>query len=143
MKKITSILAIVMACLICVLSLAGCGDRTLDGKYKTVEAYLADPTVKASIADSMDTGSDDLKVDVKGTENTLIYEYVFDEAYDEATIEIMKEGFESGVASLESTFVDVANSLVDVVAADDLGVVIRYIDANGTVIFEKTFKATK
>lgn len=143
MKKFTSVLAIVMVCMICVLSLAGCGDRTLDGKFKTVEAYLADPTVMDTIKESIDSQAEGLNIEVKGTENTLIYEYVFEEAYDEATIEIMKVAFENNVSSLEATFVDVANSLVDVVAADDLGVTVKYADANGTIIFEKTFKATK
>lgn len=142
MKKFTSVFAIVMVYLICVLSFTGCG-MGLDGKYKTVEAYLDNPAVKAELEESMDTGSEDLNIEVKGNENTLIYEYIFDEAYDEATIELLKSSFESNVDSLESTFVDVANSLTDVVSADDLGVTIRYLDANGTVIYEATFKADK
>lgn len=143
MKKSVSVLAILMVCAICVLSLAGCGDRTLDGRYKSVEAYIADPTVKATIEESIATEADGLEIEVKGTENELIYEYVFDEVYDAATVEIMKSSFESGAASLESTFVDVANSLVDVVAADDIGVIVRYINGDGTVIFEETYKADK
>ena len=142
MKKFTSIFAIVMVYLICALSFTGC-NIGLDGKYKTVEAYLADPIVKASMKESMDTGAEDMEIDILGTENQLIYQYTFEETYDDATTQILKSSFESQVDSLEPTMVDVADSLKDVVSADNLCVVLKYLNGDGTVIFEHTFNATK
>lgn len=142
MKKFTSIFAILMVCLICALSFTGC-DIGLDGKYKTVEAYLENPAVKAELKESMDTGAEDINIEVIGTENQLIYQYTFEETYDAANVELLKAAFEGQVDSLEPTMVDVADSLKDVVSADNLCVVVKYLNGDGTVIFEKTFNATK
>lgn len=143
MKKFTSIFAILMVCLICAMSLTACGGMGLDGKYKTVEAYLENPTVKASIKESMDTNAEDMEIEVLGTENQLIYQYQFEETYDDATVQILRSSFESQVDSLEPTMVDVADSLKDVVSAKNLCVVLKYLNGDGTVIFEHTFNATK
>ncbi len=142
MKKFTSIFAVLMVCLICALSFTGC-DIGLDGRYKTVEAYLETPAVKAELKESMDTGAEDINIEVFGTENQLIYQYTFEETYDAATVELFKAGFESNVSSLESTMVDIADSLVDCVSADNISVVIKYLNGDGTVIFEETFNATQ
>lgn len=141
MKKFASVLAIVMVCAICVLSLAGCGDKTLDGKYKTVEAYLADPVVKSTIEESLGEDSDTMAIEVKAEGSNLVYEYAFTETYEADLLDVMKSSLESSTAANEATFKDVANSLKDVVAGDDLGVVTRYLNGDGTVIYETTFKA--
>lgn len=141
MKKLLSVLAIIMVCTICVACLTGCGDRTLDGKYKTLEAYLADPTVQSTLAESMDTGTDSISVDIVAEGSLLVYVFTYNDTYDDATKELVKSSLESSISSLDSTYEDIANSLKDVVASNDLGVVIRYSDASGAVIFEKTYMA--
>lgn len=143
MKKFISVLAIAMVCLICVFGLTACGDRALDGRYKTVEAYLADPIVNATLEASMGESTDDLSIEILGDGSNLIYQYTFTDTFDEATLEIMKSSLESGTASMESSMVDIANSLTENVAADNLAVVVRYLDANGTLIYEATFNADK
>lgn len=143
MKKLVSLSAIIMVCVICVLSLAGCGDRTLDGKYKTVEAYLADPIVKATLEESLGSDTDTMAIEVKAEGSNLVYEYAFTETYEADLLDIMKSSLESSTTANEATFKDVANSLKDVVAGDDLGVIVRYLNGDGTVIFEATYKADK
>lgn len=143
MKKSVSVLAILMVCAICVLSLAGCGDRTLDGRYKSVEAYLADPIVKATLKESLGSDSDTMAIDVIAEGSNLVYEYAFTDTYEADMLDIMKSSLESSTTANEATFKDVAYSLKDVVASDDLGVVVRYLNGDGTVIFEETYKADK
>ena len=143
MKKFVSVSAILMVCVICLLSLAGCGDRTLDGKYKTVEAYLADPIVKSTLEESLGSDTDTTAIDVKAEGSNLVYEYVFTETYEADLLDIMKSSLESSTTANEATYKDVANSLKDVIANDDLGVIVRYINGDSTVIFEATYKADK
>lgn len=141
MKKFTSIFAILMVCLICALSFTGC-DIGLDGRYKTVEAYLENPTVKSSLEESMGSVPEDIDIEIIGTTNELIYQYTFEETYDAATVELLKSSFEGSVDSLEASMVDIANSLKDCVSANNLCVVVKYLNGDGTVIFEKTFNST-
>ena len=130
-----------MVCLICALSFTGC-DIGLDGRYKTVEAYLENPTVKSSLEESMGSVPEDIDIEIIGTTNELIYQYTFEETYDAATVELLKSSFEGSVDSLEASMVDIANSLKDCVSANNLCVIVKYLNGDGTVIFEKTFNST-
>ena len=80
MKKFTSIFAIAMVCVIFAMSFAGCG-MGLDGKYKSVEAYLADPIVKASLKESLGSDTEELAIEVLAEGSNLVYEYTFTETY--------------------------------------------------------------
>ena len=83
-----------------------------------------------------------MKMDITGEDNKLIYTYTYTTiTVDDDTRETMAESLESGLASQSSQFTSLAASLSDIVDVKDPVVQIKYIDAEGTLIYEAEFTA--
>ena len=108
-------------------------------KYKSVEAFVASDivqsqleTLKTQIADA------GMSLEITAEGNKLIYTYTYQEI---TMVDGMTEALESAMETQKSTFESAVKSLKAAVDADDLSVEVRYIDANGTTIYAREFKA--
>lgn len=110
----------------------------VNGKYASIEAYLADPTIKSAL-DSMIASNDTLTIEVKAEGDSLVYEYKYTQTYED--IELMKQSLESSASSVESTMVGVANSLKTCVDVENPTVVMRYLNGDGALICEIEYGA--
>ena len=114
-------------------------NKNSSGKFESMEEYLADPTVSSQLDTLKSTMEDsDMKMEIKGEDNKLIYTYQFKDLVKE---EGMEEMLESEAAKQESTFVSTATGLKSVVAVDNPVVVIDYLESTGEMIFTKEYAA--
>ena len=83
-----------------------------------------------------------MSMDIKGEGNKLIYTYQYDEPLidDTFTLEDAQAYFDDAIKQQESTFTTLCSQLPLYIDVKDPVVVLKYIDADGTLIWEKEFK---
>lgn len=158
MKKIIKLLTC-MAMLTMVLSLAACGgdddsynnnssksDNSSNDKtymYDSIEEYVNSEEFQSSLESLMSSLEDSgMKMDITGKDNKLIYTYTYTSiTVDDDSKEAMAEALESGLTEQSSQFTSLAASLSEMIDVKDPVVQVRYIDAEGTVIYEADFSA--
>lgn len=137
-KNVLRILAGLLA-LVMVVSLAACG-----GKFDTVKAFLEDPDTKEQLDKSIASmvTDDSMSVTLEGTEDTLIYNFKFSEealaATDEETLKAaLADGLEK--EDFVKTFEDIAESVSQVVKAENVKVKVIYAKADGTELASREY----
>lgn len=104
-------------------------------EFDTIDAFLQDETVSKQI-NSVLAEQKDTQISVKAEGSKLVYEYTLDEGQN--TEEFKKE-LENTTKMQEYTFTNIATALSEAIREDNPSVVVRYLDANGSLIFEKEF----
>lgn len=104
-------------------------------EFDTIDAFLQDETVSKQI-NSVLAEQKDTQINVKAEGSKLVYEYTLDEGQN--TEEFKKE-LENTTKMQEYTFTNIATALSEAIREDNPSVVVRYLDANGSLIFEKEF----
>lgn len=114
-------------------------DVTATGKYASVEEYLKSDIMQEQLKTVEDSlqGSG-MKMELKADGNKMVYSYQYTEI---TKVDGMAEALETEMEAQASTFQSTADALKLVVDAEDLGVVIEYIDANGEMIYSREFTA--
>lgn len=153
MKKLIKLLTCA-AMLAMVLSLAACGgdddkssekSTTEDKKYTydSIKDFVDSEEFQAELKTLMDSmDQSEMKMEVSGEGNKLIYSYTYtDIVIDDTTKTAMAEALEEGLTAQSSQFTSLAASLTEEINVTDPIVKVEYIDAEGTVIYEKEFTA--
>lgn len=134
MKKKTSkiiISSLIMSMLLAMsLLLAGCG-----GGPANLQEYINSDEELAQEIESYSTSG--MTIDV--TENTLTYTYKYDQTFDESTAALMTTELEKAMSSMDSTFENVRDTLVEETGFEDIVVKIVYTDGNDTVLYEAEY----
>lgn len=104
-------------------------------EFDTIDAFLQDETVSKQINSAL-AEQKDTQMNVKAEGSKLVYEYTLDEGQN--TEEFKKE-LENTTKMQEYTFTNIATALSEAIREDNPSVVVRYLDANGSLIFEKEF----
>lgn len=149
-KLFKPILAAILVLTLAV-SFAACSSKDKDGnsdssdikpnivetepEFDTIDAFLQDETVSKQI-NSVLAEQKDTQINVKAEGSKLVYEYTLDEGQN--TEEFKKE-LENTTKMQEYTFTNIATALSEAIREDNPSVVVRYLDANGSLIFEKEF----
>ena len=135
-KAISKVFSLTLAILM-VVSLAACAQN--NGKFASVEDYLANEQVQEQLQPSIDSVKNmglDLKIIGEG--NKLIYTYTYATQLDEDGVaEQLKEGLNAQASSFEG----VASNLKDVINVDNPVVVVTYLNKDGTVLHTQEFTA--
>ncbi len=135
-KAISKVFSLTLAILM-VVSLAACAQN--NGKFASVEDYLANEQVQEQLQPSIDSVKNmglDLKITGEG--NKLIYTYTYATQLDEDGVaEQLKEGLNAQASSFEG----VASNLKDVINVDNPVVVVTYLNKDGTVLHTQEFTA--
>ncbi len=135
-KAISKVFSLTLAILM-VVSLAACAQN--NGKFASVEDYLANEQVQEQLQPSIDSVKNmglDLKITGEG--NKLIYTYTYTTQLDEDGVaEQLKEGLNAQASSFEG----VASNLKDVINVDNPVVVVTYLNKDGTVLHTQEFTA--
>ncbi|MCI9360951.1 MAG: DUF4854 domain-containing protein [Hungatella sp.] len=111
------------------------------GDYKTVEDYYNDPEVKAILDQQMEAAAGQgmsISIEVKENDFTMIYQYDPDITLPDD----VKDQLETALESNASVFEAQAQSFDEVIGADGASAVtVRYLDSDGGLILEKSYKA--
>ena len=135
-KAISKVFALTLAILMAV-SLAACAQN--NGKFASVEDYLANEQVQEQLQPSIDSVKNmgmDLKITGEG--NKLIYTYTYATQLDEDGV---AEQLKEGLNAQASTFEGVASNLKDIINVDNPVVVVTYLNKDGTVLHTQEFTA--
>lgn len=135
-KAISKVFSLTLAILM-VVSLAACAQN--NGKFASVEDYLANEQVQEQLQPSIDSVKNmglDLKITGEG--NKLIYTYTYATQLDEDGV---AEQLKEGLNAQASTFEGVASNLKDVINVDNPVVVVTYLNKDGTVLHTQEFTA--
>ena len=111
--------------------------------YDSIEEYVNSEEFQSSLESLMSSLEDSgMKMDITGKDNKLIYTYTYTSiTVDDDSKEAMAEALESGLTEQSSQFTSLAASLSEMIDVKDPVVQVRYIDAEGTVIYEADFSA--
>lgn len=136
MKRKTFKLFACAAILAMTLSFAACG-----GKSKTLEELYNDPTVSSMMDSAFGAmGGDGISVDYKATGNELAIECKFEDS--SITAESVGDALGEALDQQADTFKEQVKSFDEAVGKEGAcTVTVRYLDAEGNVITEKSYKA--
>ncbi len=120
---------------------ASSGSSDSEELYATVREFLHDPQVRAEIDASIDEmAGDGMEASVEGSDDTLVYTFRFDddmlEGVDE---EMLAANLEEALDEVSGTFEDIAQSVSEVVMAEEIMVLVVYGKADGTVLACREF----
>ncbi len=129
-KKMLSVLMIAMLALSCMV-LTSCGTKTLE------EYINSDSDLKKEV-ESFST--DNMTVKVK--DNNLTFEYKFEDM--ELTDDLrttLKAEIEKQMDTQDSQFENIAKEMEDETGISGIKVVVRYVESDGTVLYENSYTA--
>lgn len=122
--------------------LADMDNAAVTGKFSDMEAYVNDPTVKASLDQLIDAmqGSG-MNMEILGEGDTLTYKYTYSTQVvgDTTSLEDAKSALETAMDAQKTTMQGVADGLAPYVEVSPVKVVAQYYDADGTLIYEAEF----
>lgn len=135
-KAISRVFALGLA-VIMAISLAACAQN--NGKFASVEDYLANEQVQEQLQTSIDSVKDmGMELAITGEGNKLIYTYTY---ATQIEAENVAEQLKAGLNAQAATFEGVASDLKDVVNVDNPVVVVTYVNKDGTVLHSQEFTA--
>lgn len=109
------------------------------GVYDTMADYVNSSEVQDALnmSNSQLSGTG-MKVDITAEGNKMVYTFTYESLTKQ---DGMAESVESAVKSQDSTFQGTANTLKVVVKEANPAIVIKYVDCNGEIIYEKEYAA--
>ncbi len=111
-----------------------------DKKYATVEEYIASDEMKENIASIESAGGDTMTIKVYAEGSSMVYDYMFTETYDAATVAVMKTSLDTSLDTGAETYETTASVIQEQVEEEDVSVTIIYRNGDGSVITQKTFE---
>ena len=113
-------------------------------KFESVEAFLSDPDTKEALAVSLTELADEMfSVDVKGTDDSLVYTFTFAEGVlDELDESDVVQSLNDGLEENSAVFSGIAGALSEVVSANNPKVVVIYARPDGTNLVERVFDSS-
>ena len=106
-----------------------------NNKKETLEKYVNNNSDVQAQINSLST--DNMTVDV--VDNTLTYTYTYSQIIDEAAVSDISLELEHAMASAETQFKDIRNTLEEESGIDGITVKVVYEDSVGTVLYSKEF----
>ena len=122
--------------------LADMDNAAVTGTFSYMEAYVNDPTVKASLDQLVDAmqGSG-MNMEILGEGDTLTYKYTYSTQVvgDTTSLEDAKSALETAMDAQKTTMQGVADGLAPYVEVSPVKVRAEYYDADGTLIYKAEF----
>lgn len=111
-------------------------------RYATVKEYLDTPEVQSQINSTIESNkSDDMEMSIYAEgDDTLVYDYLFTQTYDENGVAELKSGLDKALEEKGSTFTSVAGTLKTYVDVENPKVKVVYRNGDNAIITEKTFE---
>ncbi|MCH5297334.1 MAG: DUF4854 domain-containing protein [Ruminococcus sp.] len=139
MKKIITAVIALMAVATMVLGMTACG-ASPEEKLKT---FIESDAFQSQIDSYKSSFGSTLDIDVKAEENKLIYEFTYKTQIEDSVVDSVKDQLDTASTSMASTYEEIANQLKAEIKIDNPVVVLKYLNADGTTIYEHTFEATE
>lgn len=137
MKKLLKSLVTIAVIGTMAFCIAGCKP------YASLDDYIQSDIIQSEVESINEENGDEATMIIKAEGDTLVYEYTLKETIEEEDLEYYHDTFESYLEGTESTFVDIANSLDDVTNVKEPAVAVRYLNSDGSVIYETEYAATE
>lgn len=117
-------------------------DSSSDKEFDTVEEYLNSDEVQSALETlKQSLEGSGMMVEVKAENNTLIYQYKYDNVAMADITDEAKQTLETGLEENKTTFESVAKSLLEETNAENPTVKISYITSDDQIIIEKEYTA--
>lgn len=117
-------------------------DVSTEKKYATLEEFInsdeAADTVEMA-QDSLENSGMDFSLEAEG-QNRLIYKYTFKTQLSDDVVEQAQEKLDGVLDSYQDLYNRSVEQVENVVDVDDLVIVLRYVNADGTTIAEKSYE---
>ena len=132
-RKIVIQLGFMITLMLSVL-LSGCG------KAESLEDYIqADKNAEQAISSMEESLGENGSIEIKG--NAIIMTYTYSKSYDEDQIAVMRQSLEKSIdEAFSSPATVMLNQLSKESGFDEIALTVRFIDANGTEIYSKTYQ---
>lgn len=127
------------ACLIVIMcgSMAACS--LFNNSGDSLESFIESSVFQEQVKTYKEMYSDTMDVDVIAEGDSLVYLYTLKEQYDEKEAALFKSTMEASESSMESAMLEVIDSIKETVKVDNPAVIVRFCNADDTVIYEKTY----
>lgn len=106
--------------------------------YSSIEEYISSNEVQ-NMVDSMNSNIEEFEMNIKAEDNALIYEYIYTEPIPEENIALVEETLKEAAKNQETVFNSVLDSIKLCVDVDSPVVLLRYYNADGTLLAEIEF----
>ncbi len=136
MKRTMKITALVMAALMAVMMLAGCGAKTLEEKLNS-DSDTKSEIEKIEKQYEAQSGIDD--VDISAKENTLIMKLKVAVTTTDTTVDVYKNAFVSSFKNSESSLKSAISDLEDDTKIDGVKMQVIVVDQKDVELFNKTY----
>lgn len=132
-RKIVIQLGFMITLMLSVL-LSGCG------KAESLEDYIqADKNAEQAISSMEESLGENGSIEIK--DNTIIMTYAYPAAYDEDQAAAVSQSLEKGIdETFSSSATAMLNQLSKESGFNEITLTVRFIDANGTELFGKTYQ---
>lgn len=106
---------------------------------ETLEEYINLSSVQDTIKEMQEQYADTALIDLVAEGNKLVYSFKLNEQLDAESVSIFSSTIDAQMDSLDSVYTSIAASINDMFGRDDTIVVVRYSNADGSVVWEKEF----
>ncbi len=106
--------------------------------YSSIEEYISSDEVQ-NMFELMNSNMEELEINIKAEDNALIYEYIYTEPIPEENIALVEETLKESAKNQETIFNNVIDSIKLCVDVDSPVVLLRYYNADGTLLTEIEF----
>lgn len=112
--------------------------------YSSIKEYVESDEFQNMLKKQMSSDKDaSPSMEVKGEGNKLVFSYQYTKPLidDTFTLEDARKLFDQAIEQTASTYTNICSKLPLIIDVKDPVVVLKYIDADGTLIWEKEFKS--
>ena len=110
-----------------------------DKEFADIQEYIDYPVNYEALDSVKESFADTLDFEFYAEDDTLVYEYTYIDQIADGAVDTVKESLDENLESLSSTYKITIRDLVSRVDVEDPKLCIKYVNADGTLITEKTF----
>ena len=113
---------------------------TTAGKYNSIDEYINLPAFQSQLNSLKKSSSSLMDIDIRAEGNALVYEYKYTSNQTSAVADALKSQLAG--QNITNVFNNVVKELENKTTVSDPYVIVRYLNSDGSLLAEKTFKGT-
>lgn len=117
-------------------------ESSSDKEFADIQEYIDYPVNSEALENVKESFEDTIDFNYYADGDTLVYEYTYVDQISESALDTVKESLDDSIESLSSTYKITIRDIVSRVDVEDPKFCVRYNNADGTLITERTFDKT-
>ncbi len=106
----------------------------------SLEEYVLTDDIRSIVEQIQKSGEGILDFDIKAEDdNTVVYEYTYVDQLSDSKVQSAKKTFDEKLKASESTYISSVEYIEQETGIDGIVIILRYINADGTFIYECSF----